>query len=71
MKRLRFGIGRPADRSQVVDYVLDDFRSSEIPIVEDTVERCVNVLIEQLKMEPQIEVTENREQTKQQTKDES
>ena len=43
MKRLRFGIGRPADRSQVVDYVLTDFRSSEVPIVHDTVEKCVDV----------------------------
>lgn len=38
--RIRVGIGRPAREGDVVKYVLSGFSSSEIPVIENAVERA-------------------------------
>lgn len=38
--RIRVGIGRPARGGDVVKYVLSGFSSSEIPVIENAVERA-------------------------------
>lgn len=48
MKRARIGIGRPDNKDDVTQYVLSKFDSSEIAIVRDTVERCCEVLINEI-----------------------
>ena len=45
MPRLRVGIGRPIDKTQVVDYVLQDFSSIELPLMEATIESCTELLL--------------------------
>ena len=71
MKRLRFGIGRPADKSQVVQYVLGDFRSSEVPIVQETVGKCVDVLLELLQTETETKEKHERLESTQMVGEES
>ena len=56
IKRLRIGIGRPEDRTDVVDYVLRDFDPKELPLVEEVVERCTGLLLGQLQEVPSTEV---------------
>ena len=45
MHRLRVGIGRPTTQSQILSYVLDDFKESEMPLVASTVDNCVAILV--------------------------
>jgi len=45
MHRLRVGIGRPTTQSQVLPYVLDDFKESEMPLIMSTVDDCVDILV--------------------------
>jgi len=45
MHRLRVGIGRPTTQSQILSYVLDDFKESEMPLVTSTVDNCVDILV--------------------------
>ena len=46
--RLRFGIGRPASRDNVVDYVLTNFTEDEKVILERTLPTCVESISEKL-----------------------
>ncbi|EDO44232.1 predicted protein, partial [Nematostella vectensis] len=48
MVRLRVGIGRPVDRSQVSDYVLQDFSESEKPILTCVLEECSQTILNYL-----------------------
>jgi len=41
--RLRIGIGHPGDRSQVADYVLHPPRAEESTLIEDAIERALDV----------------------------
>ena len=45
MSRLRFGIGRPADRKQVANYVLSEFDEKEESLVEATIQSSVELLL--------------------------
>ena len=47
-KRVRVGIGRPNDRHHVTAYVLRSFEPSEIPVIQDTIEQCCKVLMNEL-----------------------
>lgn len=47
---MRVGIGRPAKRDHVTDYVLSEFEPTEIPVVQGTVEKCCKVLINELQL---------------------
>lgn len=40
--RIKVGIGRPATKEEVVDYVLSPFRKEELPVVEEAVKRAAN-----------------------------
>lgn len=40
-KRIRLGIGRPTDRTPVVNYVLQPFTTEEKPTIEKTIEEAV------------------------------
>jgi PTH1 family peptidyl-tRNA hydrolase len=42
--RLRLGIGHPGDPSLVLNYVLGDFRNSEVPVIEEEIARSVALL---------------------------
>ena len=44
------GIGRPNKRDDVTDYVLSKFEPTEIPVVQGTVEKCCEVLIDELQL---------------------
>ena len=46
--RLRVGIGRPADRSQVTEYVLGSFTAEEVETVEETVMPAVAKAVHQV-----------------------
>jgi len=48
LKRVRVGIGRPDNRHDVTSYVLSNFEPSEIPVIQDTVEKCCKVLMAEL-----------------------
>ena len=50
LKRFKIGIGRPNDRSQVVDYVLNEFSPTELPLVNGTLINCVSVLLDELEI---------------------
>ncbi|MFN0039789.1 MAG: aminoacyl-tRNA hydrolase [Burkholderiales bacterium] len=41
--RLRLGIGRPADRARMIDYVLEKPAKSEIPIIQLAIERSLEI----------------------------
>lgn len=43
--RLRIGTGRPPGKMEAADYVLQDFPSSEIELVSDTLERAVEAVL--------------------------
>ncbi len=46
--RVKVGIGRPASKEEVVDYVLSPFREEELPVIEEAVKRaadCVELLL--------------------------
>ncbi len=43
-KRVRIGIGHPAGRMRVVDYVLSPFTREERPSIEEAVERAVEAI---------------------------
>ena len=46
--RVRIGIGRPASREEVVDYVLSPFKEEELPVIEEAVRKaadCVELLL--------------------------
>jgi peptidyl-tRNA hydrolase len=45
MSRLKFGIGRPADRKQVANYVLSEFDETESSLVEATIQSSVELLM--------------------------
>ena len=45
---MRVGIGRPNDRHHVTAYVLSSFEPSEIPVIQDTIEQCCKVLMNEL-----------------------
>ena len=47
-KRVRVGIGRPNNRHHVTAYVLSSFEPSEFPVIQDTVEQCCKVLMNEL-----------------------
>ena len=42
--RIRIGIGRPASGGDIVEYVLTDFRNSEVPTIENAVEGATDVV---------------------------
>jgi PTH1 family peptidyl-tRNA hydrolase len=42
--RVRVGIGRPKDESQVSDYVLSHFSKIEKPLIEDAVEKAAKAV---------------------------
>jgi PTH1 family peptidyl-tRNA hydrolase len=42
--RLRIGIGRPPGRMDPADYVLQDFSSDELPVLQDSLNRAVECL---------------------------
>ena len=39
---MRIGIGRPLDRGQMVDFVLNAPRKEELPLIEDAIERSLD-----------------------------
>lgn len=43
--RLRLGIGRPPGQMQAPDYVLQDFSETEIPVIEQTLNRAVEAVL--------------------------
>ena len=43
-KRVRIGIGHPADRMPVVDYVISPFTREERPLIEEAVERAAEAI---------------------------
>jgi PTH1 family peptidyl-tRNA hydrolase len=43
-KRVRIGIGHPAGRMPVVDYVISPFTREERPLIEETVERAAEAI---------------------------
>lgn len=43
--RLRFGIGAPKRRGDLSNYVLSKFASDELPIVQETIEHCVQATL--------------------------
>ena len=47
---MRVGIGRPNKRAHVTEYVLSKFEPLEIPVVQGTVEKCCEVLIDELQL---------------------
>ncbi len=40
--RLRIGIGRPIDRAQMVNFVLNAPRKEELPLIDDAIERSLD-----------------------------
>ena len=40
--RLRIGIGRPVDRDQMVNFVLNAPRKDEMPLIDDAIERSLD-----------------------------
>ena len=40
--RLRIGIGRPVDREQMVNFVLNAPRKEELPLIDDAIERSLD-----------------------------
>ena len=40
--RVKVGIGRPATKEEVVDYVLSPFKKEELPTVKEAIERAAN-----------------------------
>lgn len=53
--RVRVGIGKPADRTQVANYVLDRFRKEEFDKINDIIQHCIKS-IEALKTQDLMEV---------------
>ncbi|KXJ16632.1 putative peptidyl-tRNA hydrolase [Exaiptasia diaphana] len=49
-KRLLVGIGRPANRSQVVEYVLQKFTDQENDVVTNIVDECSELVLNHLKV---------------------
>jgi len=47
--RVRIGIGRPASKEEVVNYVLSPFRKEEASVVEEVLERTAECIAEILK----------------------
>jgi len=43
--RLKLGIGRPGSTSAVVDYVLQDFAESEVPLLDEVIETAISVVL--------------------------
>ncbi|MFS8513121.1 MAG: aminoacyl-tRNA hydrolase [Planifilum fulgidum] len=43
-KRIRIGIGRPAGRMPVADYVVSPFTREELPLIEEAVERAAEAI---------------------------
>jgi PTH1 family peptidyl-tRNA hydrolase len=43
--RLLVGIGRPSYKGQVVEYVLDEPRGDEVPLIEQAVERAADAVL--------------------------
>jgi PTH1 family peptidyl-tRNA hydrolase len=41
--RLRIGIGRPVDRDQMVNFVLNAPRKDEMPLIDDALERSLDI----------------------------
>lgn len=54
MNRLRFGIGRPANHRDVMSYVLDDFDVDEMPLVQSSIDECVDMLVKQYDLVEQL-----------------
>jgi PTH1 family peptidyl-tRNA hydrolase len=50
--RLRLGIGRPSENSDISDWVLSDFAPAEKPLLETVLETGVNLLVRALTEEP-------------------
>lgn len=50
--RVRIGIGKPMNRSEVVDYVLEPFMPNELPIVEKITLRAVKAVLALSQMDP-------------------
>ena len=44
--RVRFGIGRPANKEEVVKYVLSDFTPKELECIEPAIERAADASLE-------------------------
>jgi PTH1 family peptidyl-tRNA hydrolase len=40
--RLRIGIGRPVDREQMVNFVLNAPRKEELPLIDEAIERSLD-----------------------------
>jgi len=59
LKRFKIGIGRPTNKSQVVDYVLNDFNPTELPLVSETVSSCVALLLDELETHDTLCMNEN------------
>ena len=64
MDRLRFGIGRPASHRDVTSYVLDDFDVGEMPIVLDTIDNCIDMLIKQYNLSELLSKEQKNDRTK-------
>jgi len=44
--RIRIGIGRPAEKDDIVEYVLTPFRSSERALIEEAIALSVNIVLD-------------------------
>ena len=64
MDRLRFGIGRPAGHRDVTSYVLDDFDAGEMPVVQDTIDSCVDILIKRYNLSELLSREQKNDRTK-------
>ena len=57
--RLRFGIGRPADRSAVADYVLEKFSSAEKAMLPQLLDDCIDLVLKRIKQETGVRIKED------------
>ena len=48
-KRFKVGIGRPSNKNEITDYVLSDFTHEELPLVEETLSKCIALILQRLK----------------------
>ncbi|WP_104722632.1 aminoacyl-tRNA hydrolase [Helicobacter mesocricetorum] len=49
--RIRYGIGKPQNKKEVIKWVLEDFSDKEVMLNEDLIKHCAKVAIEITKLE--------------------
>jgi PTH1 family peptidyl-tRNA hydrolase len=44
--RIRLGVGKPVDKSRIESYVLEPFKSDELPLLKDIIETAAGAVCE-------------------------